>query len=157
MAADIVHQALLAALKDQVDGGAVILHIQPIPHVQALSVHRQRLVRSAVGNHQGDQLFRKLVRTVVIGAAADGNRQTIGAEIGVAQQVRRGLGGRIGAGGVDRGLLRKEQVRPVQRQISVHLIGGDLVVAADAENAAGVQKYLGTHHVGLQENSGIFD
>ena len=41
------------------------------------------------------------------------------------------LRGGIGAGGVERSLLGKEEVRTVQRQVSVYLVGGYLVIALD--------------------------
>ena len=50
---------------------AVILHIQPVPDVQALAVHRQGLVVQGVGDHQGDQLLGEVVGPVVVGAAAE--------------------------------------------------------------------------------------
>ena len=47
--------------------------------------------------------------------------------------------------------LRKEEIRPVQRQIAVNLIGGYLMVTLDAIGLAGVQKGGGAHNVGTHE------
>jgi hypothetical protein len=45
---------------------------------------------------QRDQLFRELVRSVIVGAIGDQHRQAVGMEIGTDQVVGGGLGGRIG-------------------------------------------------------------
>ena len=58
---------------------------------------------------------------------------------------------------MDGRLLGKEEIRPVEREIAVHLVRGDLVVAADAVFAAGVHQYGGADDVGLQEDGGVFD
>ena len=54
-------------------------------------------------------------------------------------------------------LLSKEQVGAIQGQVTVHFVGGDLVVALDAVLAAGVHQHLGAQDVGLQEDLGILD
>ena len=157
MSAHIVHLAHAALVNDQVDGPAVVLHIQPVAHVQALAVHRQRLVVQRVGDHQRDQLLREVIRAVVVRAAGDGHRQSEGPVIGQHQQVRARLGGRVGAGGVDRRLLGKEQVGSVQRQVAVDLVGGDLVIAGDAVLAAGVHQRGRADDVGLEEDARVLD
>ena len=68
---------------------------------------------------------------VVVGAAGNGHRQTKGPVVCHDEQVGAGLTGGIGAGGVERSLLGKEEIRTVQRQVSVYLIGGYLVIALD--------------------------
>ena len=123
MSADIVYFALAPVVNDQIDGTAVILHIQPVPDIQSLAVNRQRLIVQCVFNHQRDQLFRKLVRTVVVGAAGDGYRQTVGAVISHDQEICGGLGGTVRAAGMDRRIFREEKVRAVNRKITVHFIG----------------------------------
>ena len=44
--------------------------------------------------------------------------------------------------------LCKEKVRSVKRQVAVHLISGNLMVALDAVGAAGIQKGCGSHDIG---------
>ena len=58
---------------------------------------------------------------------------------------------------MQRGLLREEQVRPVQGKISVHLVGGHLVVPLHLILPADVQQHLRAHHIGLQKYPGILD
>ena len=57
------------------------------------------------------------------------------------------LGGRVRAGGVERCLLCEEEIRAVQRKISVDLIGGNLMVTLDPVGAACVKQRCGSHYV----------
>ena len=50
------------------------------------------------------------------------------------------------------GLLREEQIRPVQGQVAVDLVSGDLMIALHAVLPAGVQQHLSTHDVGFQKH-----
>ena len=58
---------------------------------------------------------------------------------------------------MDRGVLMEEEVRSVDRQISVHLIRGDLMVSLDAVLSAGIHQDRGTDDVGLQEDRRVLD
>ena len=58
---------------------------------------------------------------------------------------------------MDRRLLSEEQVGPVQRQVAVNLVGGDLVVALYAVFPAGVHQHRGADDVGLQEDARVLD
>ena len=58
---------------------------------------------------------------------------------------------------MDRRLLGKEQVGPVQGQVAVHLVGGHLMIALDAVFAAGVHHGGGADDVGLQKHTGVLD
>ena len=113
VAAYVVDLADVAVMDDEINGTAVILHIQPVPHIDALAVHGQGLVVQGVGDHEGDELFWEVVGAVVVAAPADGHGQVVGTVIRLGEQVSGGLGGGIGAGGVDGGSLCEEQVRPI--------------------------------------------
>ena len=68
------------------------------------------------------------------------------------EEVCRRLGRAVRARGVQRGLLREEEVRTVERQVAVDLVRGDLMVALNAVLAAGVHEYLRAEDVRLQED-----
>ena len=53
VAAHVVHLAHLAVICHHINGLAVILHIQPVPHLHAVAVNRQLLVLLHVVDHQG--------------------------------------------------------------------------------------------------------
>ena len=58
---------------------------------------------------------------------------------------------------MDGRFLGEKEVRPVKGQIAVDLVGGNLMVAADAVLPARVHQHLRTQNVGLQEHLGIFN
>src|SRR5207248_2987398 len=84
---------------------------QPVAHVQAVPIHRQRLVGQGARDHQGDELLGKLVRTVVVGAARDHRREVERLYVRPHQQIRRGLAGGVGAVGRERRRLGEGGVR----------------------------------------------
>ena len=57
----------------------MIFNMQPITDLQAITIHWQCFTRDGIENHVWDELLRKLIRTVVVRASGDNNRQSIGA------------------------------------------------------------------------------
>ena len=53
------------------DAGAVVLDVEPVAHVAAVAVDRQRLALERVQDHERDQLLGELVRAVVVRAVRD--------------------------------------------------------------------------------------
>lgn len=157
VAAHIVDFADLAVVDDEVNRLAVILHIQPVTHVFALAVNRQRLVCQGIGDHQRNQLFREVIRAVVVRASGNRYRETISSVVSQYQQIctcfRRG----VGAAGVDGSLFGKEQVRSVQRQVAVDFVGRNLVITLDTVLPASVHHDSSTQNVGLEEDLWVLD
>ena len=60
-----------AALDQQIDGAAVVEHVQPVAHVAAVAVERHRQSVDRVGDEERDELLGKLVRPVVVRRAGD--------------------------------------------------------------------------------------
>ena len=58
---------------------------------------------------------------------------------------------------MNRGFLGEEEVGSVKRQITVNLVGGNLVIALNTVLAAGVHQYLGAENVGGEEDFGVLD
>lgn len=98
-----------------------------------------------------------MIGPVVVGTARDRHWQPVGAVIGKHQKVSSRLGARIGARGVQRCLLREEEVGPVEGQIAVDLVCGDLMIAPDAVFAAGIHERRRAEDVGLQEDARILN
>ena len=153
----IVDFADLAVVDDEVNCLAVILYIQPVTHIFALAVNRQRLVCQGIGDHQRNQLFREVIRAIVVGASGNRYRETISSVVSQYQQIctcfRRG----VGAAGVDGSLFGKEQVRSVQRQIAVDFVGRNLVITLDAILPASVHHNRCAEDVGLEEDLRVLD
>ena len=138
-----------AALREDVpDGAGVVLGVNPVADVLALSVELRLDPVDDVGDLPGDELLHVLVGAVVVGAVGDRGAQAVGAGPGANQHVGGRLGARVRAARVIRHLLG-ELRRVVEREVAVDLVGGDVVVA-DAVFADGLQQAEGALHVGAQ-------
>ena len=144
------------ALREDVpDGRGVVLGVDPVADVLALSVELGADAVDYVGDLPGDELLHVLVGAVVVGAVGDRGVQAVGAGPCAHEHVGTRLGGAIGARGLIRRLLG-ELRRVVERQVAVDLVGGDVVVA-DAVLPHGLQQAEGALHVGAQEGLGVGD
>ena len=74
MSTEVVDLSDLALLQNCKNSIAVILNIEPVTNIQTLAIYRKCFVMSSIMNHERNQLLRKLVRTIVVGATANGNR-----------------------------------------------------------------------------------
>ena len=145
-----------AALREDVpDGAGVVLGVDPVADVLALSVELGAHAVDDVGDLPGDELLHVLVGAVVVGAVGDRGAKPVGAGPGAHEHVGAGLGGAVGARRVVRRLLG-ELRRVVERQVAVDLVGGDVVVA-DAIFPHGLQQAEGALHVGAQERLRVGD
>ena len=65
----------------------MIFYEEPVAHVLALAVNRQRLLVADVIDEERNQLFGELVRTVVVGAVRDNRRHAVGVVEGTNEVV----------------------------------------------------------------------
>ena len=145
-----------AALREDVpDGRGVVLGVDPVADVLALSVELGADAVDDVGDLARDELLHVLVGAVVVGAVGDRGAQAVGAGPGAHEHVGGRLGGAVGARGPIRRLLG-ELGGVVERQVAVDLVGGDVVVA-DAVLTDGLQQAEGALHVGAEERLGVGD
>ena len=136
-----------AALREDVpDGRGVVLGVDPVAHVLALSVELGAHAVDYVGDLARDELLHVLVGAVVVGAVGDRGAQPVGAGPGAHEHVGGRLGGAVRRGRPV-GRLLGELGRVVERQVAVDLVGGDVVVA-DTVFADCFQQAEGTLHVG---------
>ena len=106
------------------DRGAMIIDKQPVTYVLPIPIYRNRLAAYGMQNHQRYQLFRKLVRAVVIGTMCGKRGQAVGMVVGADQVIGSGLRRGVRAiGGVSCG-LREGRITGPER--AIHLIGRDL-------------------------------
>src|SRR5438105_5457201 len=70
-AADVVDLAGTALQQDELDPRAMILDEEPVAHLAAIAVERQRLAVESVRHEQRDELLRVLVRPVRVRPARD--------------------------------------------------------------------------------------
>ena len=145
-----------AALGEDVpDGRGVVLGVDPVADVLALSVELGADAVDYVRDLPGDELLHVLVGAVVVGAVGDRGAQAVGAGPCAHEHIGAGLGRAVRRGGLI-GRLLGELGRVVERQVAVDLVGGDVVVA-DAVLADGLQQAEGALDVGAQERLRVGD
>ena len=65
--ADVVDFSRDSIPEDDVDGGAVVGHEEPVPDVGAVAVEGQGEIIEGVGDEEGDQFFRVLIGAEIVG------------------------------------------------------------------------------------------
>lgn len=60
VAADVVDFADPAVVKNQIDGFAVVFHIDPVPCIQTIAIYGQRIICQRPGYGKGNQFLRML-------------------------------------------------------------------------------------------------
>ena len=123
--AEVVGLSWPPAVEHQLDASAMVFHEEPVPHVGAIPVDRQRLSLERIQQHQRNQLFRELVGTVVVGAITRRDGQPVGVIIGAHQVVGRGFARRVGRVGRVGCLLGEGRI--VGPQGSIHLVRRDVM------------------------------
>src|SRR5512139_3614941 len=88
LAADIIYITGSSLMEYNVNRPAVVNNIYPVPYVHTIAIDRDRLASDCVGNDQGHQFLRELVRTVIIGTSCDHNIQAVGLVKGPGKKVR---------------------------------------------------------------------
>ena len=114
----------------------MIVDVDPVAHVGAVAVNRQRLARQGVQCHQGDQFLRELPGSVVVAGVGDHRRQAVGVVPGADQMVGRRLGRGIRAARVVWRGFGERRIAVVEG--AEYLIGGD-VMEAERGLAGGVE------------------
>ena len=153
--ADEVGLPHTAFREDFPDGRGVVLGVDPVADVLALSVELGADAVDDVGDLPGDELLHVLVGAVVVGAVGDRGAQAVGAGPGAHEHVGGRLRRAVRGARVVRRLLG-ELGGVVECQVAVDLVGGDVVVA-DAVFADGLQEAEGALDVGAQERLRVGD
>ena len=97
--ADAVGFAVAPLVVDLVDGRGVVLDVEPVARVLAVAINRQRLALYDVVNHQRNQLLRKVVWPIVVGAVRQNHRKPVGLVVGAHKVVAAGLRRTVGTVG----------------------------------------------------------
>lgn len=104
----------------------MVVDVEPIAHIRARAVDRQRLTLKAVEDDEWNELLGEVVRAVVVRAVGDEGGQTIGVVPSADQVVAGGLAGRVGrVGGIWCGLGEEASLA----QGAVDFVGGDVLKA----------------------------
>ena len=92
----------------------------PLPHIQPIAVDRKRAVFHRIRDQYRDQLFRKLIRAIVVGASCHEPRQPMRFVIGQNEKVGRCLARRIGTAGIQGTVFAK---RTRGAKTAIHFVG----------------------------------
>ena len=123
-AADVVVFARNACFEHAPEGAAVVAHMQPVAHMQAITVYRQWLAGQGVDDHQRDEFFGKLVGAVVVAAMGDDGGHAVCVVPGAHQMITGGLAGAVRAVGSASVCFGKGV--GLWLQAAIHLIRGDM-------------------------------
>ncbi|MPM69922.1 hypothetical protein SDC9_116870 [bioreactor metagenome] len=163
-AADVVGLTELAAFEHAADGAAVVLDVEPIANLHAITIDRQRLARQGVHDHQWDQLFGEMVGAVVVAAVGRQHRHAIGVVPCAHQMVAGRLGGRVRAVRLVVVVFGECWVRCLQS--AVDLVGryvqkAECLLVFRWQRrpvlARRFEQAKGAHHIGLDEILGPVD
>ena len=144
--ARVVHLAREPALEYLADRAGEVRRVDPVAHLHAIAVDRQPVAAQRVEDHQRDQLLGILVGPVVVGAATDRGGQLVRVEVALDQQVGARLGGRVGRGWAQRGLLGER----ARLNRAVYLVGRYLQ-EAELVCACRLQQHVGAERVRAHE------
>ena len=113
-------------MENEVDRTGVVHDIEPVSHILALTVDRQRLTVTDIVDKQRNKLLRELVRAIVVRAVRHYRGHAESVVESAYEMVRRSLGSAVGAVRLILGLLR-EKLGFVHGERAVNLVGGDMV------------------------------
>ena len=74
---DVVGLSDSTVMEDGVNGTSMIHYIEPVAHVLALTIHRQRLAVADIVDEERNQLLRELVGTIVVRAVGYDSRHSV--------------------------------------------------------------------------------
>ena len=157
-AADVVDLAHPARLQHAADGAAVVLDVEPVADLLAVTVDGQLLAGQCIVDDQRDELFREVVGAVVVGAVGGQHRQTVGVVVGAHEVVAGGLARRVRTVGFVAVGFGERRIHLGQRPID--FVGGDVQEAevvlrfggeAVPVGADGFEEAEGADDVGLDK------
>ena len=120
MASYVIDLPSPSLMDHQVYSLAVVFDIQPVAHIRPIAINRKRFAFEDILNNQGYQLFRKMIRPVVVGTAGDADRHLVGFGVSLHKQVGTRFGRTIRAARIQRSRFMEIAFSP---QAAIHLVG----------------------------------
>jgi len=185
-ATDVISFSNLSVVEYHVNRAGMVFHEEPVAHVLALAVNRERLLVTDVVDEKRDELFGELVRTIVVGAVRHDGRHAVGIVerahevIGTSlrsriRRMRRVLGRfvekviavskMVFRARSCRRERRRDAFRVVHLERTVNFIGRNVIEAlalvlfgkAFPVELRGLQQAQSSHHVRLREGERVLD
>ena len=150
--ADVVDLSGATLRQAAFDRTAMIVHVQPVSNLHSVAVDRKFLAMQDLHDHQGNQLLRKLVGTVVVRAVGRRDVQTERVVVRPDEMITRRLAGRIRRVWLVLMFLRERRI--TRRQRSVDLVGRDVMKsvidtrACQPYRPCRLQQGMGSVHIG---------
>ncbi len=94
-AADVIGLCDFAIMEDGINGSCMVNYIQPVTYILALAIDRERLTVTDIVDEQRNELFRELIRAVVVGAVRHNGRHTEGIVEGTDKVIAAGFGSTV--------------------------------------------------------------
>jgi hypothetical protein len=148
VASEVINRPWLPLEQRGDNRGAMICHVDPIAHIHAVAIDRERLVTERFDNHERNQFFRELIRAVVVRAARHEHFLAIGFVGGEREKVGAGFACRIWRARIDRGLLG-EFARRAERAID--FVCGDLDEALSAVAPRAIKQHTRADDICVDE------
>jgi hypothetical protein len=124
MASYVIDLPCPSLMDHQVDSLAVVFHVQPVAYICPVTINRKRFTFENVFNNQRYQLFREMVRTIIVGTTGDADRHLISFGVSLYKQVGTRLGCTVRTTWVQWSRFMEIAFGP---QATIHLIGRHLV------------------------------
>ena len=135
----------------------MIFNIEPVTNIQTIPVNRKRPVMERIDNHQRNELFREMIRSIVIRAARNCDRKSVCPVVGHDKEISPSLGTAVRTRCMDGRFFCKEKIRTIQRKIAIHFIGRYLVIPLNAILSAGIHQDRRPDNIRLKEDFRIFN
>ena len=164
MSAYIIRLKQTAFFLHHINGFRMIFHIKPVTDIFAVSVYRKLLSMQGIVNDERNQLFRELIRSVIIGTVGNIRRELVRFHICLYKHVRRSFAGRIRTAGTVGCRLIK--IAAILLQGTIYLVCGNMQelftllicsVSIFPCRLCTVQHDSRSKYVGLNKNFRIFN
>jgi hypothetical protein len=83
-------------LEHEPDGASVVLDVEPVADLHAVAIDGEIFPLKGIEDHQRDELFREVIRAVVVRAVGRQRGESVGVLVGADEVVAGSLGGGVG-------------------------------------------------------------
>src|SRR5271167_492748 len=132
----------------------MIVDVDPVAHVETRAVNRKALARHRLRDHERNEFFRKLIGSIVVGAARYNRGKFVRVNICQHEQIGSSFGRGVRAVWLQRRLFRE---KPCLAQATVNFIGADMDKSRHPRFAAGLNQVVRSVHVGAHKRRRVFD
>ena len=126
----------------------MICYVDPIAHVPAIAINRERLVTDRFDDHEWNQFFRELIRAVIVRAPRHQHFLAVSSGGSEDKKIGAGFACRIWRARIE-GRLLGEFAGGAER--SIDFVGRNLNEPLDAVATRAVEQHAGTDDIGVNK------